>query len=41
MIEKLVGGNATINVTLKMNSNGRVQMEGPKKAESTPKSKGK
>jgi hypothetical protein len=41
MIEKLVGGNASINVTLKMNSNGRVQMEGPKKTESTPKSKGK
>jgi len=40
LIEKLVGGNATINVTLKMNSNGRVQLDGSKKEEGA-KSKGK
>jgi hypothetical protein len=41
MIEKLVGGNANINVTLKMNSNGRLQMDAPGKVETAPKAKGK
>ena len=41
MIEKLVGGNANINVTLKMNSNGRLQMDTPSKVEAAPKAKGK
>jgi hypothetical protein len=41
LIQKLANGNATINVTLKMNSNGRMQLEVPKQPETTPKSKGK
>lgn len=41
IIEKLVGGNANINVTLKMNSNGRMQMDTPTKVETDQKAKGK
>jgi hypothetical protein len=41
LIQKLANGNATINVTLKMNSNGRMQLEVPKQPEANPKSKGK
>lgn len=41
LIGKLVEGNATINVTLKMNSNGRVQVDGAKKNEVPTKLKGK
>jgi hypothetical protein len=41
LIEKLVEGNANINVTLKMNSNGRVQVNSPKKEEAPAKTKSK
>ncbi|MFM7233359.1 MAG: hypothetical protein ACKOZM_02135, partial [Flavobacteriales bacterium] len=41
IIQKLSEGNATINVSLKMNSNGRVQIESPKKTDAPAKSKSK
>jgi len=41
LIEKLVGGNASVNVTLKMNSNGRVQLNEPVKSDASARPKGK